>query len=91
MRIAAISAALISVLVVSAPVHAIELNPLSYLKDAVEAAVEDRSAGDIAKDTEIKAKLIAAITDQMGTDVIAFNTDVYEQDVMLTGVVEKVL
>jgi len=70
------------------PAHAIELNPFSYVKDAVEAVIEDRSASDIAKDTEIKAKIFAAITDQLGTDMIAFNTDVYEQDVMITGVVE---
>jgi len=50
--------------------------------------IEDRSSGDIAKDTEIKA-IIATITDQMGSDMIAFNTDVYEQEVMITGVVEN--
>lgn len=76
-------------LLASAPAYAIEINPFGYLKDAVEAAVEDRSAEDIAKDTEIKAKIIAAITDQMGSDMIGFSTDVYEQDVMLTGVVEN--
>ena len=68
--------------------NAIELNPFGFVKDAVEAAVEDRSAEDIAKDTEIKAKIVATITDEMGSDMISFNTDVYEQDVMLTGVVE---
>ena len=75
-------------LLTGAPALAIDLNPLGYLKDAVEAAVEDRSADDIAKDAEIKAKIIAGVTDEMGSDVISFNTDVYEQDVMLTGVVE---
>jgi len=89
MRNFAVSAALLSALALSAPAQAIEFNPFSYVKGAVEAAVEDRSAGDIAKDTEIKAKAFAAITDELGTDMIAFNTDVYEQDVMLTGVVEE--
>ncbi|MBL4615509.1 MAG: BON domain-containing protein [Magnetovibrio sp.] len=89
MRTAALFAALIIPLAFTGPALAIELNPFSYLKDAVEAVVEDRSAGDIAKDAKINAKLIAAIADQMGTDVISFNTDVYEQEVMLTGVVEK--
>lgn len=71
------------------PAQAIDFNPLSYVKGAVEAVVEDRSSGDIAKDTEIKAKIIATITDQMGSDMISFNTDVYEQEVMITGVVEN--
>jgi len=71
------------------PAQAIDFNPLSYVKGAVEAVVEDRSAGDIAKDTEIKTKIIASITDQMGSDMISFNTDVYEQEVMITGVVEN--
>ena len=75
-------------LTVAHPAHAIELNPFGFVKDAVEAAVEDRSAEDIAKDAEIKAKIVAAITDEMGSDMISFSTDVYEQDVMLTGVVE---
>jgi hyperosmotically inducible protein len=70
------------------PAYAIDINPFGYIKDAVEAAVEDRSTDDIAKDTKIKAKIIAAITDKMGTDMISFSTDVYEQDVMLTGLVE---
>lgn len=73
----------------AAPAYAIDINPFGYLKDAVEAAVEDRSSSDIAKDTEIKAKIIASVTDQMGTDMISFSTDVYEQDVMLTGVVDN--
>ena len=71
------------------PAHAIDFNPLSDVKGAVEAVGEDRSAGDIAKDAEIKAKIIATITDQMGSDMISFNTDVYEQEVMITGVVEN--
>ncbi|HEY9079792.1 BON domain-containing protein [Magnetovibrio sp.] len=82
------AAALASLIAAAHPAHAIDFNPLSYVKGAVEAVVEDRSAGDIAKDAEIKAKIIATITDQMGSDVISFNTDVYEQDVMITGVVE---
>jgi hyperosmotically inducible periplasmic protein len=70
------------------PTFAIDFNPLSYIKGAVEAAVEDRSSSDIAKDLEIKAKITAEVIDKMGTDVISINADVYEQDVMLTGTVE---
>lgn len=83
------TATLIATLLLAAPAYAIDINPFGYIKDAVEAAVEDRSADDIAKDTEIKAKIFAAVTDQMGTDMLSFSTDVYEQDVMLTGVVEN--
>lgn len=81
--------ALSTALLLSVPAHAIDINPFGYIKDAVEAAVEDRSAEDIAKDTEIKAKIIATVTDQMGSDMLSFNTDVYEQEVMLTGVVDN--
>ncbi len=72
-----------------APAMAIDLNPFSYIKGAVEAAVEDRSSGDIGTDTRIKAEITAAVIDKMGSDVISINADVYEQDVMLTGSVEK--
>lgn len=71
------------------PVQAIELNPFSYLKGAVEAVVEDRSTSDIATDTRINAEITASVIDKMGTDVISITADVYEQDVMLTGVVKK--
>ena len=71
------------------PAQAIELNPFSAIKSAVEAAVEDRSGDDIAKDLEIKASITADVIDKMGTDVISISVDVYEQDVMLTGVVEN--
>lgn len=81
--------ALSTTLLLSIPAYAIDINPFGYIKDAVEAAVEDRSAEDIAKDTEIKAKIIATVTDQMGSDMLSFNTDVYEQEVMLTGVVDN--
>ncbi|HEY9164352.1 MAG TPA: BON domain-containing protein [Magnetovibrio sp.] len=80
---------IVAILLSTAPAHAIDINPFGYIKDAVEAVVEDRLADDIAKDTEIKAKIFAAVTDQMGTDMLSFSTDVYEQDVMLTGVVEN--
>jgi hyperosmotically inducible protein len=73
----------------SVSAQAIDINPFGYLKGAVEAAVEDRSAEDIATDTKIKAKIIASVSDQMGIDMISFATDVYEQDVMLTGIVEN--
>ena len=69
--------------------QAIDLNPLSAIKSAVEAAVEDRSSEDIAKDLELKAKITAEVVDKMGTDVISINSDVYEQIVMLTGAVDK--
>ena len=72
----------------SFPSLAFDLNPLSVLKGAVEAAVEDRSAGDIAKDAEIKAAITTKVIDKLGTEVISLNSDVYEQDVMLTGAVE---
>ena len=85
----ATTAALATLVAAAQPAQAIDFNPLSYVKGAVEAVIEDRSSGDIAKDTEIKAKIIATITDQMGSDMISFNTDVYEQEVMITGVVEN--
>jgi hypothetical protein len=44
---------------------------------------------DIAKDLDLKAKITAKIIDKMGSDVFSLNTDVYEQDVMLTGAVEN--
>jgi len=72
----------------SFPSLAFDLNPLSVLKGAVEAAVEDRSAGDIAKDAEIKAAITTKVIDKLGKEVISLNSDVYEQDVMLTGAVE---
>lgn len=72
----------------SGPALALDLNPLSMIKGAVEAAVEDRSSDDIAKDLEIKTKITAEVIDKMGGDVISINADVYEQVVMLTGAVE---
>ena len=68
---------------------AAQFNPLSIIKGAVEAAVEDRGAEDIAKDTEIKTKITVDVIDKLGSEVISINADVYEQDVMLTGAVEK--
>ena len=69
--------------------RAIEINPFSAIKGAIEAAVEDRSSADIAKDLEIKAKITADVIGKLGKEVISINADVYEQDVMLTGAVEK--
>ena len=88
MRTLILSSALVVSLSIATSAQAIELNPLSYVKGAVEAVVEDRSAGDIAKDTEIKTKITAAIVDGMGSDVLSVNIDAYEQVVMLTGIVE---
>lgn len=68
--------------------RALDLNPFSAIKGVVEAAVEDRSSGDIAKDLEIKAKITAEVIDKMGADVVSISADVYEQDVMLSGIVE---
>lgn len=70
------------------PAQAIDFNPLGLVKDAVEAVAEDRSSADIGKDASIKADIVSKITDQMGSDVISVSTDVYEQNVMLTGTVE---
>ena len=74
---------------ISQPSQALDLNPLSAIKSAVEAAIEDRSSDDIAKDLEVKAKITVDVIDKMGTDVISINADVYEQIVMLTGAVDK--
>lgn len=71
------------------PAHAFELiNPLSVIANVVEAAVEDRSSSDIAADTKLKVDIVATISNEMGSDIASVSTDVYEQDVMLTGVVE---
>jgi len=71
------------------PSLALDFNPLSAIKSAVEAAVEDRSAEDIAADLAIKGKLTVEVIDKMGSDVISIGADVYEQTVMLTGAVEN--
>jgi len=80
---------LISASIFSPALQALNLNPLSAIKSAIEAAVEDRSSDDIAKDLEIKAKITVDVVDKLGTDVISINADVYEQIVMLTGAVDK--
>ena len=67
---------------------AIDLNPFSAIKGAVEAVAEDRGSSDIAKDAAIKAKITAEVIDKMGAGVVSIGADVYEQDVMLTGAVE---
>jgi len=85
-----LSAAIVTtVLLMPAPAPAIDFNPFSAIKGAVEAAVEDRKAEDIANDTRIKAEITAEVIDAMGTDVISISANVYEGDVMLTGAVEK--
>jgi hyperosmotically inducible protein len=81
--------AMFAALVFGAVPAAAQFNPLSAIKGAVEAAVEDRRSGDIAADLKIKTKITADVIDEMGTDVISINVDVYEQNVMLTGAVEK--
>jgi len=67
------------------PVLALDLNPLSAIKSVVEAAVEDRSSGDIAKDLAIKGKLTVQVIDKLGSNIISISADVYEQTVMLTS------
>lgn len=87
------SAIIFAALLVSSgagPAAALELNPFSAIKSAVEAAIEDRSTEDIAEDLRIKAAITTDVIGQMGTDVISISSDVYEQDVMLSGSVEKV-
>ena len=55
---------------------------------AIEAAAEDRSAGDIGTDVKLKAGIISGINDELGAKLAALlNVDVYEQAVMLSGVV----
>jgi hyperosmotically inducible protein len=71
------------------PAVALDLNPFSEIKSAVEAPVEDRSSDDIATDLRIKAAITADVIDAMGTDVISLSADVYEQDVMLSGSVDQ--
>jgi hyperosmotically inducible protein len=70
------------------PANALDLNPITAIKSAIEAAIEDRSADDIASDLKIKGKLTVEVIDKMGSDVISVGADVYEQVVMLTGTVE---
>ena len=66
------------VVVAVPPAAAIDFNPFSAIKSAVEAAAEDRGSGDITKDPEIKAKITADVIDKMGSDVVSINADVYE-------------
>lgn len=87
MRFAIVTGILVTI-GLTVPALAIDLNPFSAIKGAVEAVAEDRSSADIAKDTTIKAKITANVIDKMGTDVASISADVYEQDVMLTGTVE---
>ena len=74
--------------VMSGTAGALDLNPLTAIKSAFEAVVEDRSVEDIASDLTIKGKLTIDVIDEMGSDVISIGADVYEQVVMLTGTVE---
>jgi hyperosmotically inducible protein len=86
-----LSAALVLLFVTvwaAAPAGAISLNPISAIKGAIEAALEDRSADDIRTDLKIKTAIVGAVLDKMTGDVIAIGADVYEQDVMLTGAVD---
>ncbi len=75
--------------VTTSTAQAIDLNPFSIIKGAVEAIAEDRSSGDIGKDLAIKTEITAKVIKKMGSDVISLSADVYEQDVMLTGAVKS--
>lgn len=55
---------------------------------AVEMAVEDRRSGDIGRDIKIKTALTANVIEKMKSDFIKIDADVYEQEVLLTGLVE---
>ena len=90
MKTIGLAAAMAIVFTAATSALALDINPLSLLKGAVEAVVEDRSAADIGKDAEIKTKITANVIDKMASDVISINADVYEQDVMLTGSVETI-
>lgn len=64
--------------------------PLVNACTPVEMAVEDRQGGDIARDTQIKAGLIADISREMSDELATrIGIDVYEQVVMLTGEVKS--
>jgi hyperosmotically inducible protein len=83
------AAALAAALLTPAAAAALDLiNPLSVVKGAVEHAIEDRSSEDAAADVEIKTKIAAKVIDEMGGDIVSISSDVYEQRVMLTGIVE---
>ncbi|MEK9725692.1 MAG: BON domain-containing protein [Rhodospirillaceae bacterium] len=82
-----IVAAAVAATLIALPAAA-QFNPLSIIKGAVEAVVEDRSADKIATDTRIKTEITAEVLDKMAGEVISISADVYEQDVMLTGAVE---
>jgi hyperosmotically inducible protein len=80
-----LAAALLLAAVVAGPAQA-QFNPLSAIKGAVEAAVEDRSSSDIAADAKIKASITTDVISKL--EIVSVNSDVYEQDVMLTGTVK---
>jgi hyperosmotically inducible protein len=69
-----------------APAHA-QFNPLSGITNAIEAAAEDRSSGDIATDLKLKTSIVSSLTDKLGKEGALIGVDVYEQDVMLTGTI----
>ncbi len=67
---------LLAAAIAVSPAAAIDLNPLSAIKAAVEAVVEDRSSSDIGKDLTIKTEITTKVIKEMGTDVISINADV---------------
>ncbi|MDA0241503.1 MAG: BON domain-containing protein [Proteobacteria bacterium] len=89
MKIYARGIAAVFVLLMAPQAHAIDFNPFSIIKKAVEAVAEDRSSTDIATDIKIQTKITAKIVRGMKTGVLSISTDVYEQDVLLTGAVEE--
>lgn len=88
MRIAAVALIVVAAIAPAGPARA-QFNPLSMMTSVVEAAAEDRSAADIATDTKMKAAIATAIADAMGKAAVSITTDVYEQEVLLTGTIKS--
>jgi hypothetical protein len=83
-----VSALFFACLMISNPAHALDLNPLSAIKGAVEHLVDDGTSKDAARDVKIKATIAAEVVDKMASQIISISSGVYEQRVMLTGIVE---
>ena len=81
---------LLAALAAGGPVHA-QFNPLSGIISGIEAAAEDRSAGDISTDLKLKTNIVATLSDKLGKEGALIGVDVYEQDVMLTGTITNAI
>ena len=62
---------------------------LSVPVDAVTTVAEDRSFGETKDDLGIKASILKGFAEEAKGLLVDVNTDVYENDVMLTGAVKK--